>query len=279
MSPVHLVVAIHNLLVELMIISQETVLILGLLVIVLLPLTYMLIRSVYNHNQSSTDTTFFLTGIILILVGLFAYLAVGKIPGYYDWNSRHELLLPLGFSFVLFFGFNTAAGLLKLNRTIRMVLLSVVIVFCICACMSNYLAYQKDDYKQLSLMEQFKSSDVMKNYTTFLFVDEVRDLNARDRAYRFYEYTGMMAYVFDDEKRFGCEQDSFTSVSDYQDYQNYKYRDYVEQSPQYVVTIEKGSYDLDYVNLFRLMLDERFDRDSFNRDIGNVVKLEYEKIR
>src|SRR5665647_1877 len=279
LSPVHLVVAIYNLLVELMIISQETVLILGLLVIVLLPLTYMLIRSVNNHNQSSTDTTFFLTGIILILVGLFAYLAVGKIPGYFDWNSRHELLLPLGFSFVLFFGFNIAAGLLKLNRTIRMVLLSFVIVFCICACMSNYLAYQKDDYKQLSLMEQFKSSDVMKNYTTFLFVDEVRDLNARDRAYRFYEYTGMMAYVFDDEKRFGCEQDSFTSVSDYQDYQNYNYRDYVEQSPQYVVTIEKGSYDLDYVNLFRLMLDERFDRDSFNRNIGNIVKLEYEKIR
>jgi len=147
--------------------------------------------------------------------------------------------------------------------------------------MSNYLDYQKDDYKQLSLMEQFESSDIMKNYTTFLFVDGARDLNARDRTYRFYEYTGMMAYVFDDETRFGCEQyeqNLFTNASDYQKYRNYKYRDYAERSLQYVVTIEKGSYDLDYVNLFQLMLDERFDRDSFNRDIGNVVRLDYEKI-
>jgi hypothetical protein len=285
--PFHLVVASYNLLVELMIISRETVLTLGFLVIILLPLMYMLIRSVCNHNQSSmgtqssTDTTFFLAGIILILIGLFAYLAVGKIPAYYDWQSRHELLLPLGFSFVLCFGFKKTAGLLKLNRVITIVLLSAVIVFCICACMSNYLAYQKDDYKQLSLMEQFESSDIMKNYTTFLFVDGARDLNARDRTYRFYEYTGMMAYVFDDETRFGCEQyeqSSFTNASDYQKYRNYKYRDYAERSLQYVVTVEKGSYDLDYVNLFRLMLDERFDRDSFNRDIGNVVRLDYEKI-
>lgn len=281
LSPVYLAVTIYNLLVELMIISRETVLILALLAIILLPLTYMLIRSVYNHNQSSKDTTFFLAGIILILIGLFAYLAIGKIPAYYDWQSRHELLLPLGFSFVLYFGFNIAASLLKLSRATRIILLSAVIVFCICACMSNYLAYQKDDYKQLSLMEQFESSDVMKNYTTFLFVDDTRDMNARDRTYRFYEYTGMMAYVFDDEMRFGCEQDEqdlFTSVSDYQKYRTYKYRDYVERSPQYVVTIEKGSYDLDYINLFRLMLDERFDRDSFDRGIGNVVKLKYEKI-
>lgn len=96
-------------------------------------------------------------------------------------------------------------------------------------------------------MEQFKSSDTMKNYTTF---------------------------VFNDETRFGCEQDSFTSISDYQDYQTYKYWDYVERSPQYVITIEKGSYELDYVNLFRLMLDKHFDRDSFDRDFGNIVKLE-----
>lgn len=278
LSPVHLVVAIYNLLVELMVISWETILTLGLLVIVLLPLTYLFIKSVYNKNQNSMDQTFFLAGIVLILIGLSAYLAVGKIPGYYDWQSRHELLLPLGFSFVLLFGFNIAVDLLKLSRVIRIVLLSVIIVFCICASMSSYLTDQQDNYKQMSLMEQFKSSDIMKIHTTFLFVDHARDLNARERSYRFYEYTEMMEYVFDDKTRFGCDKDSFTIISDYQKYRTYKYQDYVERSPQYVITIDKGSYDLDYVNLFQLMFEEHFDRNSFDRDIGNIITLDYEKL-
>lgn len=296
--PFHLVYAIFNLLVELSIISRDTLLILGLFIIVLYPPTYMLIRSVYNHNQSSTDTKYFLTGIILFLIGLFPYLAVGKIPGYYNWDSRHELLLPLGFSFVLYFGFNIATDMLKLNRTIKIILLSIVVVFCICSCMSNYLACQKDDYKQLSLMEQFKSSDVMKNNTAFLFIDDARDLNARYRNYVYFEYLGMMVHVFSDETRFGSEPLPYSmNISDYQILKKYIYngvlfslknRDYVERSPQYLVIIDKGSYDIDYGQfyaslssldkLFRLMLDERFDRDSFNRNIGNVVKLAYVKI-
>lgn len=288
--PFHLVYAIFNLLVELAIISRETLLILGLFLIALLPLAYILIKSVYNHNQGNADMKFFLTGIILFLIGLFPYLVVGKIPGYYDWDCRHELLLPLGLSFVLYFGFNIIANLLKLNRIIRIVLLSVIIVFCICSCVSNYLDCQKDDYKQLSLMEHFKSSEVMKNNTAFLFVDEARDLNARHRTYFFYEYLGMMVHVFNDETRFGSEPlpYSLANISNYQYLKRFKNRDYIERSPQYVVIIEKGSYDIDYgeyyaslshlTNLFRLMLDERFDRDRFNRNIRNVVKLDYEKI-
>jgi hypothetical protein len=285
MLPIHFVHSIFNLLVELAIILQETFLTLWVLGIVLLPLTYLLIRSVYNHNQSNKDTTFFLTGIILCLIGLFPYVAVGKLPEYASWDSRHELLLPLGFSFMLYFGFNIAVNLLKLNRVMRIVLLSAIIAFCICACMSNYLALQKDEYKQLSLMDQFKSSDVMKNYTTFLFVDGTRDLSARDRVHVFYEYTGMLTRVFNDQTRFGYEpQDSPFIASYYPIFKRYKYRDYVNRSPQYVVIIEKGIYDLDrdylhgLLNLLRLMLDERFDRDSFDRNIRNIVKLEYLKI-
>jgi hypothetical protein len=155
--------------------------------------------------------------------------------------------------------------------------------------MSNYLTYQADEYKQLSLMDQFKSSDVMKNYTTFLFVDGTRNLNARDRPYDFYEYTGMLTQLFGEETRFAADSLSFTSFSDYQVYRSYKYRDYFERSPQYVIIIKKGSYDLSlpkqnqcyahgFLNLFRLMLDERFNRDSFDRNIRNIVKLEYLKI-
>jgi len=155
---------------------------------------------------------------------------------------------------------------------------------------SNYLDCQKDDYKQLSLMEHFKSSEVMKNNTAFLFVDEARNLNARYRTYFFYEYLGMMVHVFNDETRFGSEPlpYSLANISNYQYLKRFKNRDYVERSPQYVVIIEKGSYDIDYgeyyaslshlINLFRLMLDERFDRDRFNQNIRNVVKLDYEKI-
>ncbi len=296
--PFYIVYAIFNLLVELSIISRETLLILGLFIILLLPPTYMLIRSVDNHNQSSKDTKYFLTGIILFLIGLFPYLAVGKIPGYYNWDSRHELLLPLGFSFVLYFGFNIVTDLLKLNRTIKIILLSIVIVFCICSCMSNYLECQKDDYKQLSLMDQFKSSSVMKNNTAFLFIDDARDLNARYRNYVYFEYLGMMVHVFNDETRFGSEPLPHSmNISNYQILKKYIYngvlfslknRDYVERSPQYLVIIDKGSYDIDYGqfyaslssldNLFRLMLEERFDCNSFNQNIGNIVKLVYVKI-
>lgn len=276
--PYNFYIALSNILMEFIIIPGSTLFIFLLLILILLPLVYLLIRKKYD-NDKNKDSRFFILGLIFLVIALFAYLSVGKIPSYFGLESRHELLLPLGLSFTLLYGFNIIANKLKLNTTIKVLALSIIIVLFICINISNYLAYQADTYKQLSLIEQFESSNIIEKYTTFLFIDNSTDLNARDRAYNFYEYTGMMAYAYGDETRFGCDKNTFTGIEYYRSYSQYKYSDYVEHEPEYLITINKGDYSLDNEGLLQLMLDERFNHDEFRKYSINITKLEYEKIQ
>lgn len=64
-------------------------------------------------------------GVILIFIAMFPFLAVGKVPRFYDWDSRFQLLMPLGTSIVLVGFNNLIAGSFKVAL---LTLLGVVVV-------------------------------------------------------------------------------------------------------------------------------------------------------
>jgi hypothetical protein len=162
-------------------------------------------KSKTNHNPY----VFLLVGMTVFLCGAFPYWILGYVPVAFDWDSRHQLLLPLGFSIIL-------VGFLGLARNfyIKNLLLSVFLSVCILMNVAAYRDCYIDWQKQSDLIAQFSQNDVIKNSQLVFFDDRTEDLNAFSRKYRFYEWNGLMAEAFGNEKRFGVDIEELESFKE-----------------------------------------------------------------
>lgn len=216
-------------------------------------------------------------GVILFVMAVFPYLAVGKMPSLWDAESRHQLLVPLGAAFMLYFGLKIALLELEVPQKWRTLMYSVIAAFFMWNHVAILLDFQQDHYKQLSLIEQFRASAVVRDNHAFLFVDAVPGLNALQRKYRFYEYTGMMKVAFGDDTRLGVEKgfesDRPEEYRMFVPYRQYNISGYALQPFSHVVTIEQGAFHISRSSALRLMALRVLSPDQYARDIQNIVNL------
>jgi len=207
-------------------------------------------------------------------------MAVGKGIGTTDFNTRNQMLVPLGSSFILFYFvkiiFNTKA------RSIVCSLLIVLFVYTNFMC---FLEFQRDWFKQLSLIENFKDSDVVKHNTTFLLDDKTKDINARKREHRFYEINGLMKVAFGDEKRLGIPKDKF-SVSGIKyfenfvgnrDYRYFNMNEYTKlKQPEYTIIINHGTFRWSVWGNreLKLLLKRLFFPERFKKDLRTILTIQ-----
>jgi hypothetical protein len=241
----------------------------------------------YRPAETQTERTalkLFIAGLLFFGVGVFPYLAVSKMPELSDWNSRHQLLVPLGASFMLFYGFKIASDRIIKSSFVKVFLISVIIALFVMCNVVNYLDYQRDWYKEVSLIDNFKKSEEIKNHTTFLFDDKTSSLNANNRVYRFTEYSTMLQYGSGEQSRFGSDVSSFNSsrtvVQEYYNSGSLAYlglKDYKPTEPDYTVIVGYGSYPMTYVDTIKLMYYEKFNTDKFSSTVDNIVTLKLVK--
>jgi hypothetical protein len=215
----------------------------------------------------------FVIGLILFGAGAFPYVAVGKLPTVGGWASRHQLLLPLGASFMLYLGIIIATQKLPKRGLFRGFVLFTIIILFTASNVISYVDYQKDWYKQVSLIDNFRDNEVIMDHTTFLFQDQSSDLNANNRAYDFYEYTGIMRYAFGNDTRFGSDVNSYVNVSYYKAYSSYNLANYTSKEPDYKVIIENGGYKMTFVNTLKLMFYQRFEPDKYDYNVDRIISL------
>ena len=236
-----------------------------------------------NNKYVKYDLRFLILGFFAFFTGVFPYLAVGKMPQLYGWESRHELLLPLGLSLILFYSVKIIAYYLKLSFTVKLFVYSFIISLFIFFNQYIYLEYQKDWFKQLSLIENFQESQILKENTTFIFEDRTLGLNALKRIYDFYEYNGLMKYAFGDQKRFGSDSTEFTNINDYRIYiadPKYNMYDYEIKEPQYKVIIDYNKPDiLNNGTTLKLLWNEFFNNKEFITQIKRIVRLDYIQLK
>jgi len=119
---------------------------------------------------------------------------VGKVPslnGSGGWASRHQLLLPLSFSFILYYSFNIISDALNLKQIARnIVLISFAALFVLFQ-VKEGVAYNVDYLYQQSIMENFKHSKVINENSTFIVKNNLRDRLAKYRRLRLYELNGL----------------------------------------------------------------------------------------
>jgi hypothetical protein len=232
----------------------------------------------YRHGRNKQNIILLLLGVFIFYLGIIPYAVVGKFPANFpfqlDWGSRHQLLVPLGAAFMLVY---TTKILVNSQIAVRLALLVFTIAF-ISANIYNYAAFQRDWYKQVSLMENFRLLPIMGTDTSFLIDDGTLHLNANRRSYRFYEYSGLFKMAFGDEKRFGHDRRLFITKKTLKKLDRFLNKhnnlsEFQPKEPERIITIHRGKYELTMNNLIALMIAERIDKKEFLIKARNIVSL------
>jgi hypothetical protein len=173
-----------------------------------LPLLYG--STVYRWKSTEIKKYLVSFGIFSLAIGAFPYMVgghlvdisdwlIGFIPNHSDWNSRHQLLLPLGFALII-------GGSLRLDTTKPLrwnssPVLSTIIACCVILNVTFAQEYFLDGKKQDSIMAAMADNEDLKYVSSILIDDTAVRFNARGRLIRSYEWEGMMQKVFGDDSR------------------------------------------------------------------------------
>jgi hypothetical protein len=138
-----------------------------------------------------------LSGFLIIWIGIFPYMSLGHfpnlesllisfVPGQSDWDSRHQLLMPLGIA-VLIVGFLNFLGVPNLWRGLVPILLISSVLN-----LSFTQEYYLDSIKSSELLHLFSKSEQIKQFENIIIEDQALRFNARGRRIRTYEWDAML---------------------------------------------------------------------------------------
>ncbi|MEO0268853.1 MAG: hypothetical protein ABIN73_03830 [candidate division WOR-3 bacterium] len=292
-TPFYILISLFTNLIEPLDLSFSHSFSLWYITIFLILIFYFLFDEQFEKSENNEDKLLnlkFLMGIIIFLISVLPYILVQKIPSLWDWDSRHQLLLPLGFSFIVYFGSKillTKFLKLKFNNFILYFFLSSFLI-------ENLIAnfkYHIDFFYQLSIIENMKKNESIKNNYTFVVKTELKDKLAFNRWFRSYELNGMSKIAFGiDNKLFIPENiDLNSDFNFYKPYKQYNFSNWDPgsfQNKKYIVIKENPdtpffNFDKKFFILFpylkyylKLNFYKIFKPTYFKREISKLVIIE-----
>jgi len=170
--------------------------------------------------QNKNDGKFLLLGILFFILGVFAYVAIGKLPNIYNFDSRHQLLVPLGFSFLLYFSIKIIASKLDLSTRNSHYIFSIFIIAFLSQNIYSGYKYKVDEFYQFGIEEQMKLNTLIQNNSTFIVDVRLDDVLANHREISFYEHNGRLKKVFGTDNRLMVNK--LEDINTYKNYKSYK---------------------------------------------------------
>lgn len=186
--------------------------------LLLLPLV-IVTRRWLAQRRADRATILLVVGLGLLAAGTFPYLAVGHFPNFSDWvlpflpdqsdwNSRHQLLQPFGFAFIV-------ASIVGPQGNPRLIRTVFFLSACLSVNLATYSQYYLDSLKQAEILRALSSNEAAFENTTAVAVrDYAVDFNARGRVVRPYEWAAMIQrstganIVSDADTREFCKEES-----------------------------------------------------------------------
>lgn len=161
------------------------------------------VLSKYNFEINKKKITIlFGMSIVLFFLAIFPYIVVGKTPVLEGVNSRFALLLGPALSMFLISVLALTSHLfLKYKNKVFVFLVSLFIVLFVSKNITEQYNQNIDWFYQVSIMENFKENEIIKNYTTFIVHNNIRSKLHGKRDFRFYGLNGLLKKVFGDTKR------------------------------------------------------------------------------
>jgi hypothetical protein len=145
-------------------------------------------------------------GLVAVALGILPYLLVGKFPSFDLWESRNQLLMPLGFAAIVVATFRSLAT--TVWRPIIAVLAVAAVASLVVLSLGLSLALVADWNKQDQIIQALRSQPLVRDGATIVFADGAKHLNYDSRGYSFYESDGWMLTAFGNESRLAIERNS-----------------------------------------------------------------------
>lgn len=234
-----------------------------------------------SPGARSHDVAFLGLGALAFSLGVFPYIAVGKMPISTDWDSRHQMLVPFGASLLVYYSVRLVLSLVKRSAAWARYALCVLAVAFIARNIAVDIAYQQDWFKQMAIVENVRKNPAFRAQRTFLVDDQLRTWNTLERNYRFYEYTGLLKYALGDETHcalgadeIGLVKRNYRTLKRHGMLARYNLRDYVYERPRARIILSQGPLAPDRMALVRLMLQEHFQPPEFRRSVAGLISLE-----
>jgi hypothetical protein len=186
-------------------------------------LTYGIVRKKWNMSENARPLLIG-WGVLSLAFGASAYMAGGHlvdlsdwiisfVPNFSDWDSRHQLLLPLGFSLIFVGALSGPAAdngrVLKSAGVMTFAVISVILNF------TFSQEYYLDSLKQKEVMAKFSQLDELKANTNLMVSDEAIRFNARGRILRPYEWEAMLAKSVHGDKEFVVQLTDFVRCDEF----------------------------------------------------------------
>ncbi|MDP0561674.1 MAG: hypothetical protein QS721_04815 [Candidatus Endonucleobacter sp. (ex Gigantidas childressi)] len=253
--------------------SHVYVVILILVFIAIIYIVKKLNLTIIEKNKPSRmrSIVFFSLGIFFLYIGIYPYLVVNTSPSYYDWDSRHFLLFPLGLSFMIMSIFN-----LFYNTRVKQIMLVGLASVFIAYNISAYYNYIVDGLKQDSILQNMKGNEVVENNTAFIIADRTKKYDALERTYRFYEYGGMLDQIYGGQDKFATQNTRLIQHSVLKNYlvSGFKLKNHIIQDKYIEIIILHGGHELNINNVIKLLFLKIFNNKKYARSVKNIVKLE-----
>lgn len=130
-----------------------------------------------NNNKKALGIL--ATGIFLLILAVTPYLLVGKAPVFRGFDTRHQLLMPLGFSFTVF----ALISLTPFGKG-KCVLCGMVILFCSEVQLTQHVRYLKGWLKQEAIMANIPGLLHRHALNTVELIDDLSDATLQKLTWR-----------------------------------------------------------------------------------------------
>ena len=160
--------------------------------------------------------------------------------------------------------------------------MSLVIAIFINTNISNYLRFNIDWFKQLSLINQIKLNDKIKSHDKIIFSDKTRHLNGLNRETRFFEFNGMFKESFNDQSRLGISRSRLSpnfpkEFLEFKKLPEYNFVDFKNINDDILkVQIIPGKYEPTSRGILKLIMFKFFLRKDFENKINDLVVIDIE---
>jgi hypothetical protein len=214
--------------------------------------------------------------IVLFILAVFPYLMVNKQQVLYSWNGRFSLLLGISISLMYIIVISIISSLfLKYKNKIFLFLISTVILLFIAKNIIFQYKQNIDWFYQVSIIENFKSNNKIKDNTTFVVYSKINHKFVDKRIFVYYEWNGLLKKAFGNTKRLMIppfQKHLLSSINGSRLYKQYNFYEWNNNQKITNVILHKKSI-LDYKDQTKLYFYYIFNYDKFLILTKNLIYI------
>ena len=225
---------------------------------------------------------FFFIGIVLFLLAVFPYAMVGKNAELDSWNSRFQILTPLGLSFMIFFGLSYLKQLSNFNERTFVFLLWFILFAFIGQNISTQYYQLKDYFYSVAIEKNIQNNEKIRQHTTYIINNSITDSLFYNRTPIYYEINGLFRQAFGHDSKLGMRYDHYIKgikqMSDHKHHKQYNYSSWERENPL-LITIShnyEAQFGQDYY--LNMIFYNLYDHEKFLDMAKQLVHISVEDL-